>query len=78
MKTSDVRLEISGQCARLSRECKDGSIAAELFQISVNLLSVATHEAKLIIDDATSRQTIKATRKKCAGSERKDEGKRHD
>lgn len=52
MHVSDILLECSKECARLSRECRDEKAAATLFEISARLLSAATHDAELIIEDA--------------------------
>lgn len=52
MPVSDILLECSRECARLSRECGDEKVAAALFEISARLLSAATHDAELIVEDA--------------------------
>jgi FixJ family two-component response regulator len=51
MHFSDVFMECSRECARLSRECRDAQISAALFEISTRLLSAATRDADLVIDD---------------------------
>lgn len=52
MHVSDILLECSRECARLSRECHDRKIAVTLFEISARLLSAATHDAELVAGDA--------------------------
>jgi FixJ family two-component response regulator len=52
MHVSDVFLECSKECARLSRECGDEQISAALFEISARLFSAATRDADLVTDDA--------------------------
>jgi hypothetical protein len=52
MHVSDVLLECSKECARLSRECRNKQVADALFEISARLLSAATHDAELAVDDA--------------------------
>jgi len=52
MHVSDILLECSRECARLSRECREEKLAATLLEISARLLSAATHDAELIIEDA--------------------------
>jgi hypothetical protein len=52
MPISDILLECSKECARLSRECRDEKIAKTLFEISARLHSAATHDAELVVDDA--------------------------
>jgi hypothetical protein len=52
MHVSDILLECSKECARLSRDCRDEKVAVTLFEISARLLSAATHDAELIIEDA--------------------------
>jgi hypothetical protein len=52
MPVSDVLLECAKECARLSRECSDERIAAALFAISARLLSTATYDAELVMDNA--------------------------
>jgi len=52
MHVLDILLECSRECARLSRECRDEKVAVTLFEISTRLLSAATHDAELIIEDA--------------------------
>lgn len=51
MPVSDILLECSRECARLSRDCRDEKIAVTLFEISARLLAAATHEAELVVDD---------------------------
>jgi hypothetical protein len=51
MHVSDILLECSRECARLSRECREEKIAVTLLEISARLLSAATRDAELIIDD---------------------------
>jgi FixJ family two-component response regulator len=52
MHVSDVFLDCSRECARLSRECGDKQISAALFEISTRLLSAATRDADLVTDEA--------------------------
>jgi hypothetical protein len=52
MHVSDILLECSKQCARLSRDCRDEKLALTLFEISARLLAAATHDAELVIEDA--------------------------
>lgn len=52
MHVSNVLLECSKECARLSRECRDKRVADALFEISARLLCAATHDAELAVDDA--------------------------
>jgi hypothetical protein len=52
MHVSDVLLECAKECARLSRECGDERIADALFAVSARLLSTATYDAELVMDDA--------------------------
>jgi len=52
MPVSDILLECSRECARLSRDCQDEKVARALFEISARLLSAATHDAELVLDDA--------------------------
>jgi hypothetical protein len=52
MHVSDILLECAKECARLSRECGDEPIAAALFEISGRLLSAATCDAELLMEDA--------------------------
>ena len=52
MHVSDILLECSRECASLSRECREEKIAVTLLEISARLLSAATRDAELIIDDA--------------------------
>ena len=52
MHVSDVLLECAKACARLSRECGDEQIAAELLAVSARLLATATWDAELVMDDA--------------------------
>ena len=54
MHVSDILLECSKECARLSRECRDERVAIKLFEISARLLSVVAHDAELVIDDANA------------------------
>ena len=51
MNVSDVFLDCSRECARLSRECGDKQISAALFEVSARLLSAATRDAELVTDD---------------------------
>ena len=52
MPVSDILLECSRECARLSRECRDEKAAVTLFELSARLLAAASHDAELIIEDA--------------------------
>lgn len=52
MPVSDILLECSRECARLSRDCRDEKVALTLLEISARLLAAANHEAELIIEDA--------------------------
>jgi hypothetical protein len=52
MQVSDVLLECAKECARLSRECGDARITDALFAVSARLLSTATYDAELVMDDA--------------------------
>jgi hypothetical protein len=52
MPVSDILLECSRECARLSRDCDDEKIAHTLFEMSARLLAAATREAELIVEDA--------------------------
>jgi hypothetical protein len=47
MHVSDVLLECSKECARLSREFHDEKVATALFEVSARLLAAATHDAEL-------------------------------
>jgi hypothetical protein len=60
MHVSDVLLECSKECARLSREFHDEKVATALFEVSARLLAAATHDAELVVDDAqaTSRSDL--------------------
>jgi hypothetical protein len=60
MHVSDVLLECSKECARLSRQCRDKQIADALFDMSARLLCAATHDAELAVDDvqATSQPDL--------------------
>jgi FixJ family two-component response regulator len=62
MHVSDVFLECSKECARLSRECGDEQISAALFEISARLFSAATSDADLVTDDtqAASQPALRA------------------
>jgi hypothetical protein len=48
---SDVLLECSRECARLSRESREEAISAALFKISARLFCAAIREAELVSDD---------------------------
>ena len=52
MPVSDILLECSRECARLSRDCQDEKIALTLFEISTRLLAAAARDAELVIGDA--------------------------
>lgn len=52
MPVSDILLECSRECARLSRDCSDEKIALTLFQMSARLLAAAARDAELIVEDA--------------------------
>lgn len=52
MHLSDVLLECSRECARLSRDCNDEKTALTLFEISARLLAAAAHDAELVMEDA--------------------------
>jgi len=51
MPVSDILLECSKECARLSRECHDEKIAVTLFELSARLRAAASDDAELIIED---------------------------
>jgi hypothetical protein len=51
MHFSDVIIECSEECARLSQECPDEKIAAAFIQISARLRRAATDDAELVMDD---------------------------
>jgi hypothetical protein len=65
MNVSDVVLECSRECARLSRQCGDEEMAAALFQISARLFCAATHYSELITDD-TPATPLAALRVVCS------------
>jgi hypothetical protein len=52
MSVSKIVLDCSVECARLARQCSDEKTAAALFAMSARLLSAATRDAELIVDDA--------------------------
>jgi len=52
MHVSDILLECSKECARLSRECHDEKLAVTLLELSARLLATANHDAELIVEDA--------------------------
>jgi hypothetical protein len=52
MHVSDILLECSKECARLSRECHDEKAAATLFELSARLRAAASRDAALVIEDA--------------------------
>jgi hypothetical protein len=52
MPVSDILLECSRECARLSRDCRDEKVALTLFEISARLPAAATHDAELVMEDA--------------------------
>ena len=64
MHVSDVLLECAKECAQLSRECRDEQIAAALFEVSARLLSTATYDAELAMDEAvaTSQRVLRGRR----------------
>ena len=51
MPVSDILLDCSRECARLSRDCQDEKTALTLFEMSARLLAAATREAELIVED---------------------------
>lgn len=51
MPVSDILLECSRECARLSRDCDDEKIALALFQVSARLLAAAARDSELIVED---------------------------
>jgi hypothetical protein len=51
MHASDILLECSKECARLSRECCNEKLADELFQMSTRLFRAAARDAELVRDD---------------------------
>ncbi len=51
MSVSDILLECSKECARLSRDCQDEKIALTLFEISARLLAAAARDAELVTEE---------------------------
>jgi hypothetical protein len=62
MNVSDAFLECSGECARLSRQCRDEKIAAALLEVSARLFHFATRAAELVLDqpEATPQPALHA------------------
>jgi hypothetical protein len=52
MSVSKIALDCSVECARLARQCSDEKTAVALFAMSARLLSAATRDAELIVDEA--------------------------
>jgi hypothetical protein len=68
MHVSDILLECSRECARLSRECPDETTAASLLALSGRLLSAARRDAELIIEDNYAVRASDQPRVPCTGA----------